>query len=378
MKVVVIIPTYNEVENIERLIEALLVTSKEFPQHQTQLLVVDDNSPDGTGEVVKKLQSRYKNIDLLTGEKRGLGQAYLRGMDYAISRLGAEVMVEIDADFQHDPEALVGFIEAIDSGYDFVIGSRYIKGGSIPKNWGINRKLLSKVGNLIVRVSLLTFSIHDWTSGYRAIRSWVYQKVKGELAGFNGYTFQVAFLHKAIKAGANVAETPIHFGERKYGKSKIGGEYVKNLLIYLARNRLTESIEWRFFKFAVVGGTGLVLQTLIFEVLGVFTRIVTPTLATLIGGQVAIVSNYILNNLWTFKDKIITHPAKLVYKFAQFWITSNFAVVVLQGGTVKLGERLVGENPFLINVFYFIGIILTVIWNYTVYNRFIWKTHKKS
>jgi dolichol-phosphate mannosyltransferase len=377
MKIVIIIPTYNEAENIEGLIKALQESSIKFPQHQLHLLVVDDNSPDGTGELVKKLKVSYDNLSLLTGEKHGLGQAYLRGMDYATKKLKAEVMFEIDADFQHDPYAVPNFIDKIDQGFDFVIGSRYIKGGSIPSNWGLTRKILSKVGNLIVRAGLLTFSIHDWTSGYRAIRSWVYKKNKKKLQGFNGYTFQVAFLYEALNSGVKIVEIPIHFGERKYGKSKIGSEYVKNLLTYLAKTRIRETTRWRFFKFAVVGGTGFVIQTVIFEVLGVFMRVLSPTIATIIGGQVAILSNYILNNLWTFKDKIITNPAKLIYKFLQFWLTSNFAVLVLQAGTVRVGELLVGENKLFIQGFYLLGIIFTLIWNYTIYNRLIWKTHKK-
>lgn len=376
MKIVIVIPTYNEAENIQDFLKALEESSKKFPQHDTHLLIVDDNSPDGTGKLVKKLQASYDNLSLLTGEKRGLGQAYLRGMDYATEKLSPDVMFEIDADFQHDPKALPDFVEKIEQGYDFVIGSRYIKGGSIPRNWGLIRKILSKMGNLIVRICLLTFKIHDWTSGYRAIRSWVYKKARKKLMSFNGYTFQVAFLYEALKSDAKVTETPIHFGERRYGKSKIGSEYVKNLLVYLAKTRIRETTSLRFFKFAVVGGTGFVLQTLIFEILGVIFKVVSPSVATIIGGQVAIVSNYILNNLWTFKDKIITHPLKLLSKFFQFWLTSNFAVVVLQGGTVKIGEMIVGKNPLLIQAFYILGIMLTLIWNYTIYNRFIWKTHK--
>lgn len=374
MRVVIVIPTYNEVENIERLIEALEKVSRAFPHHDTHLLVVDDNSPDGTGKLVKQLQSRYENLALLTGEKHGLGQAYLRGMDYATQKLRADVIFEIDADFQHDPNAVPAFIEKIDQGDDFVIGSRYIEGGSIPKNWGASRKILSITGNLLVQIALLRFSIGDWTSGFRAIRSWVYQQTAGNLREFNGYTFQVAFLYQAIKVGAKVSEIPIHFGERRYGKSKIGGEYVRNLLLYLIRTRVEELLAHRFLKFAIVGGTGFILQTAIFELLGVIFHVLSPTAATIVGGQVAIVSNFTLNNLWTFKDKIITEPVRIVTKFIQFWLTSNFAVIVLQGGTVKAGEQLVGKHPFFIQGFYLAGIILTLVWNYTIYNRYIWKT----
>lgn len=378
MKVVIIIPTYNEAENVRPFISALQDSCSKFPRHETHLLVVDDNSPDGTGKLVTGLMKKYSNLSLLTGEKRGLGQAYLRGMDYALSKLNADVVFEIDGDFQHDPGALPQFIEKIDQGYDFVIGSRYIKGGSIPTNWGTNRKILSKIGNVVVRVGLLTMNVHDWTSGFRAIRSGVYEKARESLTEFNGYTFQVAFLYEAVKMKAKITEVPIHFGQRRHGKSKIGGEYVKNLLLYIMSTRVSELIRWRFFKFAVVGGTGFVLQTAIFEILGVFMKIVSPSMATIIGGQVAIISNYLLNNFWTFKDKIIRDPSKLLLKFLQFFVTSNFAVIVLQGGTVKVGELLVPEGSLLIQGFYILGVIFTLIWNYTIYNRFIWKTHSKK
>jgi len=129
MKVVIIIPTYNEKENIGLLITALHEASQQFSQHTSHLLVVDDNSPDGTAAEVKAKQKKYKNLHLITGKKEGLGKAYLRGMDYASDKLGAEVMFEMDADFSHDPKLIPKFLEKIDQGYDLVVGSRYTSGG---------------------------------------------------------------------------------------------------------------------------------------------------------------------------------------------------------------------------------------------------------
>lgn len=373
MKVVIIVPTYNELENIENLIEALQKSSQNFSHHETQILVVDDNSPDGTGKKVETLQKKYNNLHLLSGEKKGLGQAYLRGMDYAVNKLGAELMFEIDADFQHDPQAIPEFIEKIDEGCDFVIGSRYIQGGSIPKNWGLSRKFLSRIGNYIVRTLLLNFKIHDWTSGFRAIKSWIYTKIKDELKDFNGYTFQVAFLQKAINSSAKVTEIPIEFGERKYGKSKIGGEYVKNLIIYLVKTRFRETMTPRFMKFLVVGTIGFIINTLVLEILVKLG--IRPSIAGGLGAEMAIISNFTLNNLWTFKEQKITSIKQIPGKFLIF-NAASFGSVIIQATTIEIGTRIFGKA--LYRLYYVIGVGIGLLWNYFMYNRVVWKTHKSK
>ena len=222
-KVVIILPTYNEKGNIDRLIPIL---EKEiFPEiknYDMSILVVDDSSPDGTGEIVRGFMKKWKNISLLESkDKDGLGAAYVRGMTYAVEKLQADVLFEMDADLSHDPAKIPSFLQKIDEGYDMVNSTRYSAGGSIPNNWGIERKAYSVIGNLIVRSVLMRFAIHDWTGGYRAIKKEVFLKVKPELTSFKGYTFQVAFLHKALQRHYKVAEVPIHFTDRTQGKSKI-------------------------------------------------------------------------------------------------------------------------------------------------------------
>lgn len=372
MKVVIVTPTYNEAGNIKPFIETLENNQKKFSQHQIDILVVDDNSPDGTGKKVKKLQAKYSNLHLLSSEKKGLGQAYLRGIDFAIGKLGAEVVFEIDADFQHDPEALSLFMEKIEAGYDFVIGSRYIKGGSIPKNWGVNRKILSVAGNLIVRCLLLNFKIHDWTSGYRAIKSWVFTRVKEELRSFNGYTFQVAFLNEAQSAKAKVVEVPIQFGEREYGKSKIGGEYVKNLIIYLLKSQIIKY--QRLIKFGIVGFAGYLVNAFF---LGFFSKISFPEWAAWLGStELAIINNFIFNNLWTFRQEKIEGVVRLIPKFIQFNATSIGALII-QTVFGTLGVKLFGGEyrQLLLPI---IIVFLVLPYNYFMYNRVIWKTHKNK
>ena len=143
MRIVVILPTYNERGNIEKLIPIL--EEEVFPKikkHNMSILVADDNSPDGTGEEVLKMMKKWSNIEISKGTKEGLGAAYVRAMNYAVDKMKADVMFEMDADFFHDPNKIPEFLSKIDQGYDFVVGSRYIKGGGIPKNWGIHRKIL--------------------------------------------------------------------------------------------------------------------------------------------------------------------------------------------------------------------------------------------
>ena len=157
MKVVIIIPTYNEKGNIERVIDVLETEIfQKVTKHQMHILVVDDTSPDGTAHLVEALMEKYKNIHLFKNSKKlGLGAAYVHGMTEAIENLQADVMFEMDADLSHDPYKVPEFLEKIDEGYDMVIGTRYSQGGSIPPNWGPIRKIYSIFGNLLVRSILM-------------------------------------------------------------------------------------------------------------------------------------------------------------------------------------------------------------------------------
>ena len=142
-KVVVVIPTYNEAENIGKMIEALAVEFAKIKNHKMELLVVDDTSPDKTYEVVRKYGKKYHWVYLLlNAKKEGLGKAYAKGFKYAMKNLGADYVMEFDGDFQHRPDQIKDLVAKIDEGYEYIIGSRYIPGGSIPKSWGFKRKFL--------------------------------------------------------------------------------------------------------------------------------------------------------------------------------------------------------------------------------------------
>lgn len=391
-KAIVIIPTYNEKENIQKIVPLLFEQFKKVSNWDMGVLVVDDTSPDKTYEVVKKMQKKNKKLYLLVNpQKAGLGGAYLKGMEHAYKELKAEVVFEFDADLSHDPTKIPEFMKAIDNGADMVLGSRYIKGGSIPADWGFHRKVMSVVGNLIVRIVLTNFKIRDWTGGFRAIRKKVYEKVVNKIDSeiFMGYTFQIGFLNNAVREGFKIVEVPFHFIDRTLGESKLPLTYMKDTLMYLFKVRIKDILESRVFKFVVVGGLGTLIQLTSLQILravlpsfaiGVFTNFL---LAVFLSIEIAILSNFILNNSWTFADKKL-EKSKMLGKFVQFNVTSSGSILI-QLVVNFLGERFIGLfDLFTLPiigmvvdtglVFVATGILIGLFWNFFAYNKFIWKT----
>lgn len=321
MKIVIVPATYNEAENIEKFI--LVLEEEVMPKikgHTLSILVADDYSPDGTGAIVKRLMKKYKNLGISEGEKKGLGAAYLRAMGYAIDKQGADLVISIDADFQFDPHDLPKFIQKIDQGYDLAIQSRYSNGGSIPQNWPVQRKLFSITANLFVRTVFMRLSIHDWTGGFRAIKKEVFKKIAPEMKGYNGYIFQIAFLHKAVQKGFTVGEVPLHFTDRKLGMSKIAPfGYILNVLSYVFKARITEIMTGSFGKFLVVGGTGFIINLLLYSLLAHSTHL-KLAVANQIAAQFAIFSNFNLNNLWTFKTRRAKSFRSYLMKWGSFFL----------------------------------------------------------
>lgn len=372
-KAVIIVPTYNEKENIAKLIPVLLSEFENVSQWDMHVLVVDDSSPDGTADVVKSIAAKNDHVHLFINKKKnGLGAAYLVGMHEAFEKIDAEVAFEMDADFSHDPKKIPEFMNAIDAGADMVVGSRYIKGGSIPKDWGIDRKFLSVVGNWVNKLILFDFSVNDWTTGYRAIRKSVFEAVSSEMEAsrFAGYTFQIGFLHKALRKGFKVKEVPIQFIDRTIGESKLGTDYIKNALMYLLVARYHEIVESHIFKFAVVGGTGFVINASILAVLSSQKFGVEPGNASAIGAEVAIVSNFILNNFWTFSERQVKEIGAILKKFVQFNIASLGAVLI-QKVVVGFGTAYTSDS--LKFVWFVVAVAIGMVLNYIIYSKVIWK-----
>ena len=216
-QITVVVPTYNERENVADI--ASVVTGLGY-----EILIVDDSSPDGTGELAESIAVANPHVAVLhRAEKRGLGPAYADGFDNSLAR-GAEIIVEMDADFSHDPNDLPRLVAAIKAGADLAIGSRYVAGGSTP-DWPLGRRLISKGGNLYARL-MLGIPVRDATAGFRAFRAGALTLLPYRSAEASGYGFQVEMAWRAVQKGLNVVEIPISFRDRTRGTSKMGTDIV--------------------------------------------------------------------------------------------------------------------------------------------------------
>ena len=218
MKGVVVVPTYNERENIEELIEKTLNTSPDI-----DILIVDDNSPDGTGEIAEKIAKENPRVKVLHRPgKMGLGSAYVEGFKWALEK-GYDFIMEMDADFSHNPEDIPRFIEKIKE-YDLVIGSRYTDGVSVV-NWPISRLLLSYFANIYAR-TVTGVPIMDLTGGFKCFRRKVLESINLDTIMSDGYAFQIEMNYRAYKKGFKITEIPIIFIERRAGSSKMSKKIV--------------------------------------------------------------------------------------------------------------------------------------------------------
>jgi dolichol-phosphate mannosyltransferase len=215
----VVIPTYNESENIERILRRIHECLPE-----AGVLVVDDGSPDGTGDLVKSVAAELPDVHLLArNEKSGLGSAYRAGFAWGLEH-GYDAMVEMDADFSHDPGALPAVVAPLGNGYDVSIGSRYVEGGSIP-NWAWYRHLLSVGGNRYAS-AVLGLQVSDATAGFRAYSAGILSELDLDLIRADGYGFQIEMTYRAKQHGARIAEVPISFVDRVAGESKMSSTIV--------------------------------------------------------------------------------------------------------------------------------------------------------
>lgn len=219
MNLIVVLPTYNEVENLEKMVNALLA----LPVPSLSVLVVDDHSPDGTGQLADDLAVRHPGrVHVMhRAGKLGLGTAYIQGFARAME-LGADHVMQMDCDFSHSPEYIPQMVETMEScGCDIVIGSRYIKGGRLDEEWGVGRKLLSWWANSIYVRLILRTRAKDATGGFRLWKTDTLRGMDMHRIRSNGYVFQVETIYVAEKLGYTASEIPIYFADRKQGTSKM-------------------------------------------------------------------------------------------------------------------------------------------------------------
>jgi len=365
MRVCVIIPTYNEKDNISKLIDSLLDIFKLIKNFEMYILVVDDNSPDGTWELVEKYTKSYKNVHLITGEKRGLGDAYIRGFKYAIDKF--DILVTMDADLSHNPKKIPEFLRQIEHGYDLVIGSRYIKGGATP-DWNLQRKIISRGGNLFARIVGGLYNVNDCTSGFRAIRTDLLKKIDFRYLATKGYAFQTTSLYELYMAGARIKEIPIIFHDRKFGKTKLTKRDMVEFFLNSCRLRLKTGE--RFTKFIIVGFSGVIINTLLLWLF--FEKYeLNLILAGAIAIELSIIFNFVFNDIYTFRDSVGN---------------SSFFIRMLKFNLVALNSFLINISILYLLTKYtglhylisnFVGIFTATAWNYIAVLDWTWRVKNK-
>lgn len=373
-RVVIVIPTYNEREQTPKMIEALAEFFKTVKNYDMHLLYADDTSPDKTYEIVQEKMKKYPWLHLTLNEKKsGIGGGYRKGFRYAIEKLKADYVMEFDSDFQHRIEDIPQLLNKIQDDFDLIIGSRYVKGGSIPSGWGIKRKFFSVVGNLICRIGFLQPKIHDFTTGFKLT------KVKGNLDEYNldgfysnSFAYKIQMTAEMANSGKKIVEVPIQFMPRVAGESKLIknelGDFLRTIFLFQLHNPKMIKL----FKFGTVGGTGFVVNFVALRILRSYGF--TETLSWVLSTEVAIINNYIFNNIWTFKDQEIKGLKQTIFKFLQFNLTSAGALLI-QSIAGPIGVRLVGAQYDGL-VLAFIVLFLVLPYNFTMYNLVIWRKRK--
>jgi dolichol-phosphate mannosyltransferase len=228
---VVVIPTYNERENIEALLSAVLAET------EADVLVVDDESPDGTGALVEELTRSNPRISVLRrrGKKRGFGASYIDGFSHTIEQ-GYLFVVQMDADFSHNPKDIMRLRDALENS-DLAIGSRYVRGGQA-KKWGVVRRIISRGGSLYARF-VLGVSVRDLTGGFKCWKAEALRRVNFQTVGSNGFSFQIEMNYRACRSGLKVVEVPISFVDRTQGKSKMSSKIFFEALLYVWKVRFS-------------------------------------------------------------------------------------------------------------------------------------------
>jgi dolichol-phosphate mannosyltransferase len=232
-----ILPTYDERENLERIVRAVLPVLERSRCDGHRILVVDDSSPDGTGEIADRLALEFDELEVLhRPAPQGLGPAYLAGFAHALAQ-GAELVLEMDSDFSHDPDAVESLIAAVADGADVALGSRYVTGGGV-SDWGLVRRMISRGGCWYAR-TVLRLDIRDLTGGFKCFRREVLESIELPTVRSRGYAFQVELTYRALKAGFRVVEVPIVFRDRQLGRSKMNWRIAREAVWLLPQLRGT-------------------------------------------------------------------------------------------------------------------------------------------
>ena len=365
-KICFVLPTYNEEENIENIIQQILKEEKNQSKHTFSILVVDDNSTDETQTIVQRYISLNSKVHLVTGPKKGLGDAYKRGFKFALNDLKADLIFQMDSDGQHDTSLIPHFVSSIEEGRDVVIGSRFVEGGTTP-DFSFSRLIMSKVGNLLVRYVGGITQVKDCTSGYRAIRASYLKELDFSYLSTRGYSFQSSLICDLAWRGANISEIPIEFSSRQGGDSKLALRDQIEFLLNIPRLGFRNLED--FMKYSLVGVSGVFVNLGLYLFLTRYYEI-SEVVAPLIAIESALISNFILNNFWTFGKRIT--QSRIRVKFVKFHLVSGFSALINYSAFLTL-FLVFGLYDILANL---IGIGLAAIVNYLINSNWTWKDNK--
>ena len=366
-----VIPTYNEASDIVPLLRRLTGLYRDA---DTTFLIVDDESPDGTARLAREFAASDDRVRLLEGPRRGFGQAYVRGMIHALDTLGADVVVQMDADFSHDPADAARLLARLaggdpgrslppqvsaGGGADVAIGSRYVAGGSLDPRWHVGRRLLSRWGNRFARWVAGVRGVRDCTAGFKAIRADALRAAKVEDIRVQGHTFQVVLLHRLIHAGARVVEEPIHFRDREHGQTKLGIGSILEFFYNIWWLRLAS--HRTLVKYGLTGLVGALVNLGSFQILlelGLHKFLASP-----IAIEVSIVSGFLMNNYWTCADR--TMPGRKRIRGLKFNLVALAALALNYATFVALSIPFPQASPVLLQA---CGIAPAAMLNYFMHS----------
>ncbi|WP_183408046.1 glycosyltransferase [Nocardioides pocheonensis] len=354
----VVVPTYDEAENIDRLLDAVLAAAP-----YADVLVVDDNSPDGTARLVTRRREFGERVWLLERPgKAGLGAAYRAGFAWALER-GYDRIAQMDADLSHPPERVPALFAALDDA-DVSVGSRYVDGGGVA-NWAWRRRLLSWAGNLYVRLVLGT-GVHDNTAGFKAFRREALEDIGVLESESNGYSFQIENTWRAAQAGLSVVEVPITFTDRTEGQSKMSGS--------IATEALTRVLVWRFSEvlmFLAVGGFGYIVDVVAFNAFRLVEpfKALDPAYARTAAVVLAILVNYIGNRAWTWRNVPSDDRRRELALFFLFSVIGfGFSLACLLISHDVLGYTSALADNISANV---VGLALGAVFRFWTYKKYV-------
>lgn len=387
-KVVVLLPTFNEEANIAKFSAEVLAQEKNLPGYRIEILIVDSDSPDGTGAVAKKLAKENSRIHFLNVE-RGLGVALIKGHQYSLDHLKPDVLAQIDADGQVDVDIVPRLVKVIDEGYDLAIGSRFVPGGK--NQLSLSRRIFSAGSSFISRVIMGPWDIREFGNSARAFTPALFKKINKNTLPWKETTFiiQPAFLNEAILAGAKYKEIPLVFKNRAegYSKNKIVN-YSYDVITYAIDARLRKwGLNFPFFKatrkakviikFGLVGAAGTLIDFAFYKFF-IWEFGMPPATSKGFSTEIAVLNNFVLNNVWTFRGRKTSKS--ILQRFLSFQLVSlvglGIAVVIVKGlhavfedGYVDLGFRKLAYNNF----YFFATIPPVMAWNFIVNHFFTWK-----